>query len=1457
MGPSILQTLMREPTRSYQGIYSDPSTRPQSPSSRYQSHGFSRPSSVRSTTSDASLGSAAREPAWTNGQWEWSSFGGRKGLTGGARSLHTPSVVGRSLGLSSDRRGTASLRSASVYSDDGGDDGRSVRSGRSIGGDSVHSTMSAPGTGERRKVKKKKSRTAALDTLSESGSGYDVPARQRSLSSPHIVNEERRSSSRFETAPPLPKSFSSRFRRDGAEGEQTSRRYSSVSPSFPTSPDLSATSSSLSPRLDHRPSDDTTPSLTSSASSAPSSPPVTPIQAPGAGIPSLSLDGAGKPRKVKKRSSRLAHPMPMQPAAPHVTSEPEAIVSNLESQAEASNEVRCRLILAAPHLNIRLSDDRPIQLPPVIEAFEVPSSAQRAPASPVPEAGRFYSVDELFALASPEQDTVSASAASPAILDEPPTEASSNTIPLPSAPPPLSRLESDASFRTALDASPEVDASPPVPRLKLTRTESEQSRIGQRGSVELDLATDEDTVAEDSPVEPVRRARQLEQVQESREEEEQEAQSEREDEDAEEEDEADSAVEVQSPTGDAIDVPAVHVEPATPMAAAATESPVLARFVEAKRTRSKRLSAKDSSPTKSASSPSLRASSPEPSYQVIKTSKSTSRSSSVASFSSLDSHLRPSSPALSDLSGVSSSSAGSAPASTDVPDWLKRIRALGEPIQPLVAPPIPRPKRQLAPPPHWTVQQLRAQESSGASGHGGNTRPSMPRPRSVKSLRSRAKVLEAMPEDAEAEAEAVAADAQEILEPRSSSPAWVHKRDGVSPGPSGRTASPALGGSVSRSSSSASGGSGQPKSRRTRSMDLDRNHLYPDNTPLSRSTSLSSHRPASTATSKAPRYFEFDFEKIAAEAAKPKGLSKFFQPPLASSKAVREPAPIAVVNRPHQQSSPALRASSLRALSSDRRSFETRQQDEDDDMHSESGMSDLSIMSAPQLSPVRPPRNPARTAEPSPSPYLAAPPAFPPRSSSRERSKSPTPSIRSNLERPMPAFVPTSPQMERPPRPTSMSFSAVERPILSTPPPPAPPINLSISAAPTEAERAVSPEPARARPVSSYLAPSAVDLAATALAVSPRTDVRKQKTSKRFGLFKRTSSNQLSSSALASKQFEPSIDLVYDSIDRRMLSKRVRSDEVLVEVIAVGVDRWDRERVWQLARSPNGAGFVPGRALYGKVVETGDAVSKVKKGELVWGLSPLKKSGGLASFAILPRDHVASAPTALNAELLAALPAAATTAMLIMQSLCDTLPRGSKVLVLGAHQGVGHLCLQLARHYRPGVSGSRDLWMVAQCPIAVIDGETVCRDAGATDVLRDEPLAAINGLHEGSFDVVIDTLGGRRLYDASRRVLHNSGQFISTVGDDLSDTSDYNTSLRSLRRAFVRKDKKAIAYWRVDPDGDSREALRDTLDKVCSVVDAGALKPRVESVLSYGEARRTFEPREIDLDGVVVRVKEI
>ncbi|BGP22095.1 hypothetical protein JCM10295v2_000972 [Rhodotorula toruloides] len=1349
MGPSILQTLLREPTRSYQSIYSDPSTRPSHPSSPSAGR---RPSSLRSTTSDRSNSSAyttqsalAGGPAWVNGQWEWSAYGARGGLTGGARSLHTPSVVGKSLGIG---RRTAGSRTRSMSAGDSQvDEASSVRSGTSL--------VSAPGGDDallRRTRKKKQERYGVDDT----SSGYNVSARQRSAGD---LASQSRSLSRFDNLPPIPTSFSSSF-----DGMRTSRRYSSVSPSYPSSPALSATSSTQArpskSRLASPPSDDTTPSLTSSASSAPSSPPATPITPHGV-LPPLSLDG--KPRKTKKRTStRLVQPVAVQPERPIVTAQPESHAETLEAMVQLAEE-----------------------------KVAEPAAESTAPAVPIP--GKFYSVDELFALAS-----------------------SRSSSSAPTSHPHLPRLETDnASFTTALDSppptSPENEApAVSVPRLKLTRTESEQSRIGVRGSVELDVESEVEG-RNDVQGQPAA----LEEEEESK-------------------DEGEEEKEEEAPRA-----PDGH-----------QEIPVLAHLVNVKRSSSQRKSLKDGSSSPSA----LR----EPTYEIVRSSKSRlSRPTLDSTLSSTDPHLRPSSPSHSDLSTSSDISASLTLASTDVPDWLQRIRALGEPIQPLANNPSPKSKRQVASPPHWTVQQLRAQEGSGGSG-----RPGLGRPRSTKTLSSRANILDAMPEDAEAEAEAAAEDQEQQQRVRAAAtPAWVKKGAVLADSTTGsiRTASPALAASLDRplsrtsSLATSSAGSSQQWTRRSRSMDLDREHLKALS-PLARSTSLMSSRPGSSRTSSAKSKgssvgsMDYDLEAIAAAASKPRGFSKLIQPPLASSLATKTPAVVAVINQPRTPS-PG-RPSSLRNVAL----APLFPSQVDDDARSTSAMSDLSVMSAPQLSPLRPPRNPARVSVPPP-----VRPIFPLSSPPSERAKSPTPLFHSAHEAPVTASKTVSPAssvIARPtPRPMSMSFSAIERPTFREPPPPAPPVSTAVtSPAPSAISRTPSIQP---RPLSSYLPPTTVDLAMTALAISPRAEFGKQKSSRRFGLFRRSSNVNLAS--LSSKQFEPSLDLVYESIDGRAFRKRLNSEEVLVEAITVGVDRSDRERVWQLARASGAAGWVPGRAVYGKVVEVGSSVLRVKKGDLVWGLSPLKKSGALASLVILPRDNVSLAPSSLPVELAAALPAAATTAMLIMQSLCNQLPKGSKVLVLNAHQSIGYLCLQFAHHYRPGVSGSRDLWMVAQCPLHVLDAETVCREAGATDVLRDEPLAALNSIHEGSFDVVIDNI----VYDASRRILHNSGSFITTVGDELtathsSSSNDYQTSIRSLRRAFFKKDKKSIAYWKVEVDGtDATESVRDTLDKVREVVEAGALKPRMGKVLPMSEARGTFELNEADEDATVVRVKEV
>lgn len=69
-------------------------------------------------------------------------------------------------------------------------------------------------------------------------------------------------------------------------------------------------------------------------------------------------------------------------------------------------------------------------------------------------------------------------------------------------------------------------------------------------------------------------------------------------------------------------------------------------------------------------------------------------------------------------------------------------------------------------------------------------------------------------------------------------------------------------------------------------------------------------------------------------------------------------------------------------------------------------------------------------------------------------------------------------------------------------------------------------------------------------------------------------------------------------------------------------------------------------------------------------------------------------------------------------------------------------------------------------------------------------------LAASSFDVVFDTIGGREVFVAGRRVLHAEGRFVTTVGDSVGIEevrAHWKLGMRSLKRSFVKKDQKSIS----------------------------------------------------------------
>lgn len=315
--------------------------------------------------------------------------------------------------------------------------------------------------------------------------------------------------------------------------------------------------------------------------------------------------------------------------------------------------------------------------------------------------------------------------------------------------------------------------------------------------------------------------------------------------------------------------------------------------------------------------------------------------------------------------------------------------------------------------------------------------------------------------------------------------------------------------------------------------------------------------------------------------------------------------------------------------------------------------------------------------------------------------------------------------------------------------------------------------------------------------------------------------------------------------------RKLGSTQLLVQMIACSIDEMDRLLLREKIRSENAFGFIPGRSFCGRVMETGWEVKRMRMGDIVFGLQSSRKCGALAEFMTIEEDLTAKAPEdCLTMEQIAALPSVGVMAHQLMTNHCSQLKRGSRVLILNAHDGVGLLTMQEC--------STLGLIIVAHCPNQVTDGVAICEANGAHEVIIGEPLWALNTLHESSFDLVVDTVGGRRVYDAARRILAFEGQFCTCFGDLQSIVGNPNlkSHLRSLRRSFFKKDTKHIGYEWVGTD--TAEDCREALEAVRKAAEEGLVCPRLKSVLAFGEAPRAFENTlkgiEEEPGAVVVRI---
>ncbi len=276
----------------------------------------------------------------------------------------------------------------------------------------------------------------------------------------------------------------------------------------------------------------------------------------------------------------------------------------------------------------------------------------------------------------------------------------------------------------------------------------------------------------------------------------------------------------------------------------------------------------------------------------------------------------------------------------------------------------------------------------------------------------------------------------------------------------------------------------------------------------------------------------------------------------------------------------------------------------------------------------------------------------------------------------------------------------------------------------------------------------------------------------------------------------------------------VEPGHVVVRVAATSVNTVDTmiRRMGQenLPLSPD-LPAVLGMDFAGTVEAVGEGVTGFAPGDEVYGcdggLTDLQ--GALAEFMLADANLIAHKPKSLSMREAAALPLVGITAYEGLQRA--NVQAGQKVLVHGGAGGVGHVAVQLAKHFGAQVYATGS----GKEKLAIIEGY------GATAIdYRTESVADYVAKHTGGagFDVVYDSVGGANMANSFEAAALN-GQVASTVALVELDLTVAHFKGLSLHVVFM-----LIPMLH----NHKREEHGAILKKLSEIVDAGALTPLLD-----------------------------
>src|SRR3954468_13973473 len=288
--------------------------------------------------------------------------------------------------------------------------------------------------------------------------------------------------------------------------------------------------------------------------------------------------------------------------------------------------------------------------------------------------------------------------------------------------------------------------------------------------------------------------------------------------------------------------------------------------------------------------------------------------------------------------------------------------------------------------------------------------------------------------------------------------------------------------------------------------------------------------------------------------------------------------------------------------------------------------------------------------------------------------------------------------------------------------------------------------------------------------------------------------------------------------------------EILVKVMAAGVNRPDVAQRSGAYPPPPGASDLPGLEISGEVVALGEGASKHKLGDKVMSLVA---GGGYAQYCIAQDAQAMAVPPVLSMQQAGAIP---ETLMTVWHNVFERggLKPGETLLIHGGSSGIGTMAIQLAK-----ALGSKVIVTVGSQ-----DKADACLKLGADRAVnyKTEDFVAETRKATGDIgaNVILDMVGGdyiERNYDAAcidGRVVQ-----IAFLGGPKATVN--------FAKLMVKRLRHTGSTLRPRSNADKAAMVRAIEDKVMPLLREGRIKPLMDSTFPLqkaADAHRRMESSE-------------